>query len=58
VDAVPVVRAKLHDASPLVRAMAVWALSRLSASAFAESREACLAGESDPDVRAEWQGSA
>jgi epoxyqueuosine reductase len=58
VDAVPVVRDRLRDASPLVRAMAVWALSRLSATEFAESRAACLAGESDPDVRAEWQGPA
>lgn len=45
----------LVDASPLVRAMAVWALSRLlSAAAFAELRRAHLDGEPDADVRAEW----
>ena len=45
----------LGDASPLVRAMAVWALSRLlSAAAFAELRRAHLDGEPDADVRAEW----
>jgi epoxyqueuosine reductase len=56
--AVPVVHNLLGDASPLVRAMAVWALSRLSPPAFADARAANLAAESDPDVRAEWQESA
>ncbi len=45
----------LGDASPLVRAMAVWALSQLlPASAFADMRRAHLAHERDADVRAEW----
>jgi epoxyqueuosine reductase len=46
----------LDDPSPLVRAMAVWALSRLlDADAFARLRADRLAGEADPDVRAEWR---
>ena len=53
---VPQVRRLLHDASPLVRAMAVWALRRLAAPAFENAKEDHLAGENDPDVRAEWLG--
>ena len=46
----------LGDGSPLVRAMAVWALSRLLDGArFAALREAHLPGEPDPDVGAEWR---
>jgi epoxyqueuosine reductase len=46
---------RLHDASPLVRAMAVWALSRLlPPDTFARLRGRYEAGEPDPDVRAEW----
>ncbi len=49
-------RVCLDDPSPLVRAMAVWALSRLlDADAFAQLRAERLEGEADPDVRAEWQ---
>lgn len=45
----------LGDTSPLVRAMAVWALSQLLLTAdFADLRRVHLAGESDADVRAEW----
>ena len=45
----------LADASPLVRAMAVWALERLlQPKSFAELRERHLPSESDPEVRAEW----
>jgi epoxyqueuosine reductase len=44
----------LTDASPLVRAMAVWALRRLDEARFAARRERHLAIESDADVRAEW----
>jgi len=48
---------RLDDASPLVRAMAVWALSRLlPAEAFAARRTRHAALETDPDVRAEWAG--
>ena len=51
-------RARLDDPSPLVRAMAVWALSRLlDADAFALSRRDRLSGETDADVRAEWQSA-
>jgi epoxyqueuosine reductase len=53
-------RRLLDDPSPLVRAMAIWALSRLLGeadfSALAASR---AAGEADAEVRGEWQaGSA
>ena len=44
----------LGDASPLVRAMAVWALKRLlSDAAFAEKKSRA-AGEGDAAVLAEW----
>ncbi|MFZ5789978.1 MAG: tRNA epoxyqueuosine(34) reductase QueG [Pseudomonadota bacterium] len=53
----PVALRRLADASPLVRAMAVWALSELlAASDFLALRERHLAGETDPGVLAEWQG--
>ena len=53
-----VVGGRLADPSPLVRAMAVWALSRLLDNAeFTALSEAHLDGEPDPDVRAEWQMS-
>ncbi len=52
----PAAEARLGDASPLVRAMAVWALGQLlDADAFAALREAHLPGETDTDVRDEWQ---
>jgi len=49
------VRARLDDASELVRAMAVWALARLAdpATVDHEARRR-LAVEPDMDVRAEW----
>jgi epoxyqueuosine reductase len=47
------------DPSPLVRAMAVWALSRLlEPQAFAILRDRLAAGESDAGVRDEWQAAA
>ena len=50
------VRARLDDGSPLVRAMAVWALSRLAPAATVEQeRRARLTTEDDADVRAEWE---
>ncbi|MCH7932299.1 MAG: HEAT repeat domain-containing protein, partial [Proteobacteria bacterium] len=53
----PAAEARLGDDSPLVRAMAVWALSRLlDGHAFAGLRARRLPEESDPDVRAEWRG--
>jgi epoxyqueuosine reductase len=54
---VPLVEARLADDSPLVRAMAVWALSRLAASRFSVLR-ATHANDPDPAVRAEWMREA
>ncbi|MGF1610717.1 MAG: tRNA epoxyqueuosine(34) reductase QueG [Kiloniellales bacterium] len=52
----PEVRLLLDDQSPLVRAMAVWALASLATpQAFATECATRLAGESDPAVREEWQ---
>ena len=49
--------AALADPSPLVRAMAVWALSRLlPGSDFARLRQRHRAGEEDETVRSEWDG--
>jgi epoxyqueuosine reductase len=42
------------DDSPLVRAMAIWALSRISLARAVEKRETEMAQEPDPDVRREW----
>jgi epoxyqueuosine reductase len=54
-DLIPAVRANLDDPSPLVRAMAVWALRRLeNDEALGDLRAAALATERDPDVRNEW----
>jgi epoxyqueuosine reductase len=51
----PAVRLSLGDASALVRAMAVWALSRLGDKAeVAECKARHLPGEADVAVRAEW----
>ena len=48
---------RLGDTSPLVRAMAVWALARLlEGAAFRGLRDAHLPLESDAGVRAEWLG--
>jgi epoxyqueuosine reductase len=53
----PLVEARLADASPLVRAMAVWALARLSPQRFDALRRA-QADDPDPAVRSEWMGEA
>jgi epoxyqueuosine reductase len=45
---------KLGDASPLARAMAVWALARLAPSKIAVLARDYRAGEQDPDVEREW----
>ncbi len=46
----------MHDASPLVRAMAVWASARLCESEeFAGLAGRYQANESDPSVRLEWR---
>jgi epoxyqueuosine reductase len=45
----------LEDASPLVRAMAVWALARLlTTEAFETLREEFAHVDPDPDVKGEW----
>ncbi|WP_280174397.1 tRNA epoxyqueuosine(34) reductase QueG [Bosea thiooxidans] len=44
----------LADPSPLVRAMAAWALGRLDPERAGELAAAKLDSESDPQVRAEW----
>lgn len=51
------VRKCLVDESPLVRAMAVWALLQLDPKSFAMEREARLSGETDAGVRAEWEAA-
>ena len=51
----PAVSALLGDASPLVRAMAVWAMGRLATGGdFQARRDEHEAGESNAAVRAEW----
>jgi epoxyqueuosine reductase len=53
---VPQVQALLGDGSPLVRAMAVWALSRLlSEPEFTALRNAQAGSEADQHVRREWE---
>jgi epoxyqueuosine reductase len=48
----------LDDRSPLVRAMAVWALSQLcTRESFAELKDVHLSQESDPAVREEWRAA-
>ncbi|HEX2447951.1 MAG TPA: tRNA epoxyqueuosine(34) reductase QueG [Methyloceanibacter sp.] len=54
---VPLVEARLSDDSPLVRAMAVWALSRLAPQRFHLLRSA-HANDPDAAVRSEWLGEA
>jgi epoxyqueuosine reductase len=51
----PLIVPLLEDASPLVRAMAVWAARRLMSEAeLAPLRARYLPSEADPDVAAEW----
>ncbi len=54
---VPLVEARLDDASPLVRAMAVWALRRLAPACVAEHAARLLPIETDAAVRAEWRAA-
>ncbi len=49
----------LDDSSPLVRGMAVWALSRLlDAGQFAALASTRVRGETDPDVLKEWSAAS
>lgn len=55
----PHVETLLADASPLVRAMAVWAMRKLTGDGIgAKLRMKHLAREGDGEVRAEWQTAA
>jgi epoxyqueuosine reductase len=51
---VPLVETRLDDDSPLVRAMAVWALGRLAPERLRALRPSLAAGETDAAVRDEW----
>jgi epoxyqueuosine reductase len=58
-DLVALVEPLLEDASPLVRAMAVWALQRLATpEAWMEARTRRLAHEEDAAVLSEWAAGA
>ena len=55
----PAVERLLGDTSPLVRAMAVWALRRLAdGEAWAAARNRSIVRETDAAVRAEWGSEA
>ena len=47
----------LDDPSPLIRGAAIWALGRLDPARLVRHATARRAGESDPDVMAEWIAS-
>ena len=51
-------RRSLDDHSPLVRATAVWAFSRLAPAQCAAERAERLGREEDPLVREEWERGA
>jgi epoxyqueuosine reductase len=55
---VPLIEPLLRDPSPLVRAMAVWALSRLDPRRFQALRATHERGEADPGVASEWAREA
>ena len=57
-ELLPVVRARLDDASPLVRGMAAWALRRLAPAEATRITRERLECETDTVVRAEWMGRA
>jgi epoxyqueuosine reductase len=57
-DLVPAVRRLLDDASPLVRAMAAWALRKLSGEDWRRARSLHAARETDQDVLDEWAAEA
>jgi epoxyqueuosine reductase len=55
---VPQIEGHLRDASPLVRAMAVWALSRLAPARLRGLRASHASAERDPAVAEEWRRGA
>jgi len=58
-DLAPIVEDLLGDRSPLVRAMAVWALARLAGRKRVKALAARhLLGEADETVQAEWRDAA
>jgi len=57
-DLAPAARARLGDPSPLVRAMAVWALARLAPETFAAERAERAPQERDPAVLEEWEAAS
>jgi epoxyqueuosine reductase len=59
ISLVPAVERLLEDPSPLVRAMAVWALQRLvPAAVWKGARAQHISYETDVAVRAEWGAEA
>lgn len=54
VEMCAVVEPLCRDESPLVRAMAVWALNRLDKNKATQARESLMQEEVDLDVRGEW----
>jgi epoxyqueuosine reductase len=54
----PQIERHLDDPSPLVKAMAVWALSRLAPARFRALRASHAGAEADPDVTSEWTRTA
>lgn len=54
VEMCAVVEPLCRDESPLVRAMAVWALNRLDKGKATQARESLMQDEVDLDVRGEW----
>ncbi len=54
VSLLPIVRRRLGDAAPKVRAMAVWAAAALARDEALAMRPAALHNETDDDVRSEW----
>ncbi|MGC6475512.1 MAG: tRNA epoxyqueuosine(34) reductase QueG [Parvibaculales bacterium] len=56
IDYLPLIKERLEDSSPLVRGMAVWALSHyVDHQTFKKIAQVQLADEADPDVRLEWE---
>jgi epoxyqueuosine reductase len=53
----PAAERLIDDASPLVRAMAVWAVARLAPERLSTMRQSRLAAERDPAVIAEWMAA-
>jgi epoxyqueuosine reductase len=53
-DFLAAVEARLGDPEPLVRGAAIWALRRLAPDWATALEAQFLAGEPDPEVRAEW----